>query len=152
VLVQATLAPVPAHVFGAGSPTELARAYAKGARADRIYIHATLVATLDSGRVVSTEAPHMGCSVRRVSSEELSNADDALTRGEREIEFHIRTMLGLGEHRPPHLAWDRLIESLAGDGVTVSEDELMTLPLAIELSRPLRDELCRADDDSSGRS
>jgi hypothetical protein len=148
VLVETTLAPGSAHVFGAGSSAELARAYAKGARADRIYVHATLVAVLDSGRLISTECPDVGCSVQRVVGKELSSSDDALTRGEREIESHVRTMLGLGEHRPPHFAWDRLIESLAGNGITVSGDALMTLPLAIELSQSLRNELCRDDDES----
>ncbi|MGH2864993.1 MAG: hypothetical protein ACRDJX_07050 [Solirubrobacteraceae bacterium] len=60
-------------------------------------------------------------------------------------------MLGLGEHRPPHLAWAGLIESLAANGIVVSEATLMALPLATQLSRPLRDELHRSGSASRGR-
>ena len=139
MLVEAALAPGPRHVFGAGSEAEAAQAYATGARSDRIYVHATLIATLDSGRSVSTERPDMGCSVQRVSG--AAGGDIAVTLGKEQIEFHVRTMLGFGEHRPPHLGWHRLIESLARDGIAVSEDALMVLPMVIELGHALHNEL-----------
>lgn len=139
MLVEAALAPGPAHVFGAGNEAQAARAYATGARTDRIYVHATLIAKLDSGRSVSTERTDMGCSVQRVCG--ACSGDGAIGRAEEQIEFHVRTALGLGEHRPPQLGWDRLIASLARNGIAVSEDTLMALPIAIELSHALRNEV-----------
>ena len=50
-------------------------------------------------------------------------------------------MLGLGDHRPPHLAWDRLIECLASDGIVVTAAELMALPVAITFDSQLAREL-----------
>lgn len=144
VLVEATLAPGPGHVFGGGSEAEVARAYAAGARTDKIYVHATVIAKLDSGRSVARERPDMGCSVQRVFG--AAGGDIPVTRGREEIELHVRTMLGLGEHRPPHLGWDRLIASLARNGIAVSEDALMALPIAIELSQALHHELAGVRD------
>jgi hypothetical protein len=132
VLVQATLSPGPGHAVGTGTPAELEQAYAHGAQPDTIYVHATLLAVLDSARLVSTERPDMGCSVKRSAGE---------GNGQREIDWHIRTMLGLGERRPPRLAWDRLIEALELNGITITEERLMALPLTIELDQGLRDAL-----------
>jgi hypothetical protein len=132
VLVEATLSPGPGHAVGTGTPAELEQAYAHGAQPDTIYVHATLQAVLDSGRLVSSERPDMGCSVRRSASEDS---------GQREIDWHIRTMLGLGERRPPRLAWDRLIEALELNDIYISEEGLMALPLTIDVGHALRDAL-----------
>jgi hypothetical protein len=75
----------------------------------------------------------MGCSVGRF---EVDNASRV-----RAVEWQVRTMLGLGDHRPPHLAWDRLIECLASDGIVVTAAELMALPVAINFDSQLAREL-----------
>lgn len=100
-----------------------------GAQPDKIYVHATLVAVIDSGERVSTSGPCMGCSVGRFESNGASRTS--------EIEWHIRTMLGLNDHRPPRLSWERLIEHLAGNGISVTEAQLMALPLTINFDSQL---------------
>jgi hypothetical protein len=128
VVVEATVAPGPAHV----SPGSDAAAFAVGAQPDKIYVHATLVAVFDSGQRVATGRPDMGCSVGRGNGKKESTAH---------VERQIRTMLGVGDHRPPHLAWDRLIERLARAGFVVTEEELMALPLVIDFDAQLAREL-----------
>jgi hypothetical protein len=129
IIVETTLAPGPAQVFGGSDPA----AFAAGAQPDKIYVHATVIAVIDSGRRVGTDGPCMGCSVARFEGDDASHTS--------EIEWHIRTMLGLSDHRPSHLAWDRLIECLASDGIVVTEAELMALPLAINFDSQLAREL-----------
>jgi hypothetical protein len=75
----------------------------------------------------------MGCSIGRF------DGDGASRRSE--IEWHIRTMLGMSDHRPPRLSWERLIEQLAADGIVITEAELMALPLAIDFDSRLAREL-----------
>jgi hypothetical protein len=129
VIVETTLAPGPAQVSAGSDPA----AFAVGAQPDKIYVHAALVAVTDSEQHVATDGPDMGCSVGRFEGQAASRA--------RAVEWKIRTMLGLGDHRPPHLAWDRLIECLASDGIVVTEVELMALPLAINFDSQLAREL-----------
>ena len=131
VIVEATLAPGPAQVFGGGDP----RASAAGAQPEKIYVHATLVAVIDSGHRVTTGDPDMGCSVGRFEGNGASRTS--------EIEWHIRTMLGLSDHRPPRLSWERLIEQLAGNGTSVTEAQLMALPLTINFDPQL---VCELDE------
>ena len=50
-------------------------------------------------------------------------------------------MLGLGDHRPPRLSWERLTEHLAADGIVITEAELMALPLAIDFDSGLARQL-----------
>ena len=129
VIVETTLAPGPAQASGGSDPA----AFAVGAQPDKIYVHATLVAIIDSGQRVATGGPAMGCSVCRFEVDGTSRA--------RAVEWQVRTMLGLGDHHPPHLAWDRLMERLASDGIIVTEAELMALPLAINFDSQLAREL-----------
>lgn len=55
--------------------------------------------------------------------------------GPHDIEDHINQMLGRDpeQHRPPRLAWGRLIEALTAAGLRVSEEELIRAPLTMEL-------------------
>jgi hypothetical protein len=52
-----------------------------------------------------------------------------------DIEDRVNQMLGRDPelHRPPRLAWDRLIEALAAEGVRITEHELIETPLTMEL-------------------
>ena len=75
----------------------------------------------------------MGCSV--------GSFDGGGASRRSEIEWHIRTMLGLSDHRPPRLSWERLIEHLASDGIVITEAELMALPPAINFDSQLAREL-----------
>jgi hypothetical protein len=129
VIVETTLAPGPAQV-SAGSDRA---AFAVGAQPDEIYVHATLVAVVDAGQRVASGDPDMGCSVGRFEGDGASRRS--------EIEWHIRTMLGVSDHRPPRLSWGRLIEHLAADGIVITEAELMALPLAIDFDSRLAREL-----------
>ena len=130
VIVETMLAPGPAQVSAGSDPA----AFAVGAQhPDKIYVHATLVAVVDSGQRVTSGDPDMGCSVGRI------DGDGASRR--REIEWHIRTMLGLSDHRPPRLSWERLIGHLAADGIVITEAELLALPLAIDFDSRLAREL-----------
>ena len=129
VIVETTLAPGPAQVSAGSDPAT----FAVGAQPDKIYVHATLVAVIATGQRVATGGPDTGCSVGRF---EVDNASRV-----RAVEWQVRTMLGLGDHRPPHLAWDRLIECLASDGIVVTAGELMALPVAINFDSQLAREL-----------
>jgi len=108
-------------------------AFAAGAQPDKIYVHATLVAVIDSGQRGASGDPDMGCSVDRFAGDGASRRS--------EIEWHIRTMLGVSDHRPPRLSWARLTERLAADGIVITEAELMALPLAIDFDSRLAREL-----------
>lgn len=50
--------------------------------------------------------------------------------------------IGLGRdpelHRPPRLSWDGLIFALAEVGIDVTEDELITTPLIVEIDEALK--------------
>jgi hypothetical protein len=75
----------------------------------------------------------MACSIGRFEGDGASRRS--------EIEWHIRTMLGVSDHRPPRLSWGRLIAHLAGEGIVITETELMALPLAINFDSRLAPEL-----------
>jgi hypothetical protein len=53
----------------------------------------------------------------------------------RDVEKGVDQMLGRDPalHRPPRLAWGQLIGALAAAGIVISEQELIELPLSIEL-------------------
>jgi hypothetical protein len=53
------------------------------------------------------------------------------------IEEGINRMLGRDPtlHRPPRLAWKQLIAALAANEIHVSEDELIEIPLTVELDQ-----------------
>jgi len=53
-----------------------------------------------------------------------------------DVEDAINQLLGRDpeQHRPPHLSWGPLIDLLGQHGVTVSEEELVTMPFVFELS------------------
>jgi hypothetical protein len=129
VIVETTLAPGPAQVTAGSDPA----AFAPGAQPDKIYVHAALIAVIDSEQRVASGDTDMGCSIGRF------DGDGASRRSE--IEWHIRTMLGMSDHRPPRLSWERLIEQLAADGIVITEAELMALPLAIDFDSRLAREL-----------
>lgn len=52
-----------------------------------------------------------------------------------DIEGGINRMLGRDPtlHRPPRLAWEQLIAALAANEIHVDEDELIEIPLTVEL-------------------
>jgi hypothetical protein len=60
-----------------------------------------------------------------------------------DIEDAINQMLGRDpeQHRPPRLSWDSLLTALAEEGIKVSEQEFIPLPLVIELSPEVKTEL-----------
>lgn len=60
-----------------------------------------------------------------------------------DIEDGISQMLGRDPtlHRPPRLAWGKLIKALDHAGVPVSERDLIEAPLTIELARDVQAEL-----------
>ena len=68
-------------------PRAILLAFAAGAQPDKIYVHATLVAVIDSGQRGASGDPDMGCSVDRFAGDGASRRS--------EIEWHIRTMLGV---------------------------------------------------------
>ena len=45
--------------------------------------------------------------------------------------------------RPPRLSWDRLIAALAASGVRVTEQEMIDVPLEVELTPELESDLAR---------
>jgi hypothetical protein len=55
--------------------------------------------------------------------------------GVRDVEEGIDQMLGRDPalHRPPRLAWGQVISALVAAGIVISEQELIELPLSIEL-------------------
>jgi hypothetical protein len=59
--------------------------------------------------------------------------------GQVDIERAIDGMLGRDPqlHRPPRLAWHGLVDALADAGIDVTEDELIVLPLTVELDAEL---------------
>jgi hypothetical protein len=63
--------------------------------------------------------------------------------GRRDIEDSINQMLGRDpeQHRPPRLVWHGLVDALADAGIDVTEDELIALPLTVELDAELEAEL-----------
>ncbi len=65
--------------------------------------------------------------------------------GVSDIEDAINQMLGRDpdQHRPPRLSWGHLIDALAAVGVTMTEEELIALPLHIELSDEVKAEIAR---------
>jgi hypothetical protein len=54
-----------------------------------------------------------------------------------DIEEGINRMLGRDPtlHRPPRLAWQQLIAALAANEIHVGEDELIEIPLTVELDQ-----------------
>jgi hypothetical protein len=134
VVAHITLSPGAEQVLGPGDDAAVPRA----ARLDRVYVHAALVAILDTGAAVAEPRPTMGCSVARASTERHRSNESPSPQAESpspEIEYHIRTMLGLSQHKPPRLAWDRLIDCLyASCGLIVTEDDLMALPLLFDFA------------------
>jgi len=45
------------------------------------------------------------------------------------------------QHRPPRLSWETLIERLAQEALELSEQQLIALPFACEISARLRTQL-----------
>jgi hypothetical protein len=61
----------------------------------------------------------------------------------RELEEATNHMLGRGETRPPHLAWEQLRGVLDREGIAVTDEELIAMPLVLELSSELLEKLDR---------
>lgn len=57
------------------------------------------------------------------------------------LEEAINRMLGRGETRPPDLAWFELRPVLDHVGIALTDDELIAMPLVLELSSELLAEL-----------
>jgi hypothetical protein len=60
-----------------------------------------------------------------------------------DVEDAINQMLGRDpeQHRLPRLSWDKLLAALADEGIKVSEQELIAVPLVIDLSPRVETEL-----------
>lgn len=63
--------------------------------------------------------------------------------GPADIEDGINQMLGRDPdlHRPPRLSWSNLIKALAEHDIQVTEDDLITVPLTVELHPEVQAEL-----------
>jgi hypothetical protein len=61
----------------------------------------------------------------------------------RDLEDAVNLMLGRDPEQPrlPQLGWDTLVEVLAREGITVTEEELIGLPFHLEFSPRLQAEL-----------
>lgn len=60
-----------------------------------------------------------------------------------DVEDAINQLLGRDpeQHRPPRLSWEPLIELLACDGISVTEQELLAMPFVFEFTDELLAEL-----------
>jgi len=111
----------------------------------------TLAADLDDGRRVTAGGfgfggPRKGIAAiwhqyRGPQLSEDPEENERLLRetyhvGLPDIEHAINQMLGRDpdQHRPPRLSWGHLLDALAEVGIKITEEELITLPLDIELS------------------
>jgi hypothetical protein len=94
--------------------------------AARLGLRVVLTAVLDDGRRV-TEDNCLGLG--RPPTMRVSEVSELLER-----------MLGRNPalHRPPRLAWDRLLSALESIGVTSTEPELVAAPLEIRLEPSAR--------------
>lgn len=129
----------------------------------RYQMYASLAANLSDGRQVATGVRDLGFSgprhgigaIRhRYRGPQLSDDPDEHDRllhssyhvGLPDIQDAINQMLGRDPelHRPPRLAWHRLLAALASERVHVTEDELIAAPLTLQLSDEVRAEI-RAD-------
>ena len=111
----------------------------------------TLAADLDDGRRVTGGGfgfggPHSGIAAiwHRYRGPQLSDdpaENDRLLNqtyhvGLYDIEDAINQMLGRDpdQHRPPRLSWHGLLDALSEIGIDMTEEELIALPVNIELS------------------
>lgn len=129
VLVRASVAEYAGQRLpGAAADASTAR----DTEVEGVLVDGTLVAVLRDGTCVTTQGPAMRCRVRSTGGH-LGGSPSA------EVEEQFRTMLGLGSHRPPRLAWRPLIDALAERDLIATDDDLLMCPLTIELASPLRD-------------
>lgn len=120
----------------------------------------TLTADLDDGRRVTAGGfgfggPRTGVAAiwHRYRGPQLSENPEEQWRllnetyrvGLPDIEDAINQMLGRDpdQHRPPRLSWGHLIDALAAVGVSMTEEELIALPLDINLSDQVKAEIAR---------
>ena len=141
-------------------PEELARIERSILDPDTYAMTVTLAAVLDDGRRVTGGGfgfggPRRGIGAiwHRYRGPRLSDDDAENNRllhetyhvGVPDVEDAINQMLGRdpGQHRPPRLSWNGLLDALAEVGIEPSEEELIALPLEIELSERVEAELRR---------
>lgn len=57
-----------------------------------------------------------------------------------DIEDAINQLLGRDpeQHRPPRLTWEGMIGTLGRAGISVTEEQLIALPLTVELDREVQ--------------
>jgi hypothetical protein len=136
-----------------------------GAQADpdTLHVRVRLSALLKDGATVTSAGDDFGISTPRRGvgaiwhryrgprlSDDPATEAEVLNRryrvGRADIEDAINQMLGRNPklHRPPRLSWGQLIDALADAGVTVTEQELIAAPLAIELTPEVQAQLSEA--------
>jgi len=123
-------------------------------------MNVTLAADLDDGRRITAGGfgfggPRYGVGAiwHRYRGPRLSDDPEENDRllnetyrvGLPDIEDAINQMLGRDpdQHRPPRLSWGHLQEALTKVGIKVTDDELIALPLEIELSQPVQAEIAQ---------
>ena len=127
---------------------------------DRLAVVARLFAVLAGGERLVASRYAMGIGLwrrgnsaiwkRYVGPPALSDDFDERERflneyrvRQRDVEDAINQMLGRDpeQHRPPRLSWETLIERLAQTGLELSEQQLIALPFACEISARFRTQL-----------
>jgi hypothetical protein len=121
----------------------------------------TLAADLDDGRRIHAGGfgfggPRKGTAAiwHRYRGPQLSEDPEENERLLREtyqvglpdIKDAINQMLGRDpdQHRPPRLSWNHLLDALVEVGIEIAEEELIALPIDIELSDQVRAEIARS--------
>jgi hypothetical protein len=142
------------------SPEEQARIERHILDPDHYQMTVTLAAELDDGHRVTAEGfrfggPRSGVGAiwHRYRGPQLSDDPEENDRllnetyrvGLPDIEDAINQMLGRDpdQQRPPRLSWNHLQDALTEVGIKVTEDELIVLPLNIELSEQVQAEIAR---------
>jgi hypothetical protein len=135
----------------AEKPEELARIEANILDLTKYEIQVRLAGVLDDGREISGGSFSFGAQRRGIAAiwlryrgpqlhDDPVEHERLLVEGYRvgvdDFSDAVNQMLGRDpdQHRPPRLSWDGLIAALSEAGVTVTEDELIQVPLRLELS------------------
>lgn len=127
---------------------------------DNLNLHVSISADDSNGRRIETEGPDFGMSGPRRGiwhrwhgpplPDDPEEADRRVIREHRvdvhDIEDGINQMLGCDPtlHHPPRLSWGQLINALNDAGIGVTERDLITAPLTVELAPEVQAELARS--------
>lgn len=130
------------------------------ADAGRYQMWASLAAELSDGRRVATGARDFAWSGPRhgvgaiyhryrgpTLSENADEQDHILEEtyhvGMADVEDAVNQALGRdpGQHRPPRLSWGGLLAVLADEGIEATEEQLIAVPMRLELSTRVKAEV-----------